>query len=177
VANLNNPQKPAGMKLDGRTLLIGAIVVIAALFILPRLLNTSGTDVNNPGTTTQNQPNQDQPNQDLNPNVNLGNPVTAANIDRDGCPTSTASSFNRNQDVYVVAPGSDIPAGTAVFVSLYRGGQRIEDAPEITADQDYTNTCLNFVFEPVGGAFQPGNYEAEFVINGNAAQSVTFTIE
>jgi hypothetical protein len=169
---MNNPQNPTGLKLDGRTLLIGAIVVIAALFILPRLLNTSGVDVDNPGTTTQNQPSED-----LNPNVNLGNPVTAAGIDRDGCPTNSTSTFNGNDDIYVVAPGSDIPAGTAVFVSLYHNGQRIEDAPEITADQDYTNTCLNFVFEPVDGPFQPGNYEAEFVINGNAADTVTFTVE
>ncbi|MBZ0302806.1 MAG: hypothetical protein K8J31_23885, partial [Anaerolineae bacterium] len=78
--------------------------------------------------------------------------------------------------VYIVAPYSDVPAGTSVFVRLYQDGTPIEDTSEIQADQDYHNTCLNFVFEPIEGTFDPGSYEAEFFVNGNPAQSVNFEI-
>jgi hypothetical protein len=179
MANLNdwnntpNQNPPSsGMKLDGRTLLIGAIILIGALFILPRLLNTDSIATNPPVNAPL-----DNPNQQLDPNVTLGQPVAATGVDRDGCATGASSAFRTTDSIYVVAPNSTVPAGTSVFVRLYRNGQPIEDAPEITADQAYTNTCVNFVFEPVDGPFQAGNYEAEFIINGNAADTVTFSVQ
>jgi hypothetical protein len=62
-------------------------------------------------------------------------------------------------------------------VRLYRDGQPIEDAPELVADRDYTNTCINFVFEAVNQPFQPGAYEAQFIVNGNPGPSVTFNVQ
>jgi hypothetical protein len=170
--NVNEPQKQNGLKLDSRTLVIGAIVIIAALFILPRLLNTNNVNVNDPVNPPAAQ-NQDQP---LDPNITIGNLQAATGIDRDGCATRSTSTFDANEPIYIVAPNSTIPAGTSVFARLYFNGQPLEDLSEITADQDYNNTCLNFVFEPVGAPFQSGSYEAEFIVNGNAAKSVTFTV-
>jgi hypothetical protein len=95
----------------------------------------------------------------------------------DGCATDPRASFEPVEPVFVVAEGSDIPAGTSVFVRLYHEGTPIEDAPEITADQDYTNSCVNFIFEPSQGTtFDQGNYQAEFIINGNPANTVDFEV-
>jgi hypothetical protein len=159
------------LKLDSRTIIIGIIVVLVAIFVLPRLFNTGdlGTDGSQIDDNQQSQP--------LDDDVALGRVVSASSIDRDGCATETTSSFDASEPVYVVAEGSDVPRGTNVFVRLYHEGTPIEDAPEITADQDYNNTCINFVFEPDGATFDPGQYEAEFIINGNAADSVSFDIQ
>lgn len=159
------------LKLDSRTIIIGIIIVIAAIFVLPRLFNTSTIEDNR--TQTGNE----SGGAPLDENVALGRIVSASGIDRDGCATETASTFDSSEPVYVVAEDSDVPSGTSVFVRLYHEGTPIEDAPEITADQDYDNTCINFVFEPEGAAFDPGSYEAEFIINGNPANSVTFEIQ
>jgi hypothetical protein len=156
-------------KLDGRTIAIGLLLLVAAVIFLPRLFNTDATNVQEP----VNQP-LDEANEG---DILLGNPVSASAIDRDGCPVETTNVFSPSEDVFVVAPSSDIPAGTAVFVRLYHEDTPIEDAPEIQADQDYQNTCINFVFEPNDGSFDPGSYEAEFFINGNSADSVQFEIQ
>jgi hypothetical protein len=156
------------MRLDSRTIVIGIIVVLAAIFVLPRLFNTDNVS---------NAPVDDNVgSQTVDENIQLGRVVSATGIDRDGCATSTTTAFETSEPVYVVAEGSDVPSGTSVFVRLYHEGQPIEDAPEITADQDYNDTCINFVFEPEGSAFDPGNYEAEFIVNGNPADSITFEI-
>jgi hypothetical protein len=159
------------LKLDGKTIIIGIIVVIAAILVLPRLFNTSNIADNQ--TQTDTEPGSAP----LDENVALGRIVSSGGIDRNGCATETASTFDASEPVYVVAEDSDVPSGTSVFVRLYHEGTPIEDAPEITADQDYDNTCINFVFEPDGTAFDPGDYEAEFIINGNPANSVTFEIQ
>lgn len=109
-------------------------------------------------------------------NVDLGNVVTASGIDRDGCATNTTSTFDADQPIYVVAENSTVSEGTTVFVRLYHEGEVVEDAPEIQANQNYDNTCINFVFEPTGADFEPGEYEAEFVINGNLADRITFDV-
>jgi len=156
------------MKLNSRTIIIGIIVVILAIFVLPRLFNTN--NVNN--TPVDNNAGS----QSVDDNIQLGRVLSASGIDRDGCATDTTSTFESSQPVYVVAEDSSVPRGTTVFVRLYHDGQPIEDAPEITADQDYNNTCINFVFEPEGSNFDPGNYEAEFIINGIPTESASFEI-
>jgi hypothetical protein len=118
-----------------------------------------------------------QQSEPLDTDIALGRVVSASSIDRNGCATQTSSTFDASEPVYVIAEGSDVPRGTSVFVRLYREGTPIEDAPEITADQDYNDTCINFIFEPEGAAFDPGQYEAEFIINGNTADSVSFEIQ
>lgn len=166
------------LKLDSRTILIGVVVVIAAIFLLPRLFNTSTVNspsVDSPSSNSPSNNTNSPSNQAADDDIQIGRVVSASGVDRDGCPTSSASTFDSNDDIYVVAEDSTIPAGTSVFVRLYREGQPVEDAPEITADQDYTNSCVNFVFEPLED-FEAGDYEAEFIINGNAAESVQFEV-
>lgn len=156
------------MQLNSRTIVIGIIIVIVAIFVLPRLFNTDNVD-NTPADDSAGSQTVDE-------NIDLGRVVSASSIDRDGCATDTTASFEVTEPVYVVAEDMNVPRGTSVFVRLYHEGQPVEDAPEITADQDYNNTCINFIFEPEGSAFDPGSYEAEFIINGNPADSVSFEI-
>jgi len=159
------------MKLDKRTIVIGIIIIIAVFLIGPRLFNTDNV------TPTPDNQVDNRSGQAVDDNIQLGQVVSAQNIDRDGCPVNATTSFETSESVYVVAENSDVPSGTSVFVRLYHEGTPVEDAPEITADQDYTNSCINFVFEPSNGAsFDPGTYEAEFIINGNPAESVSFEI-
>jgi len=154
-------------------LIIIGVVVIAAIILLPRLFGNNSTPA--PTTTL---PQVSQPNSSTsNSNISLGNPVAATGIDKNGCATQTASSFASNKSIYVIAPNSTVPQGTTLFVRLYRDNAAVEDAPEITANQDYSQNCINFVFQPTGANFTPGNYEAQFYVNGNAASSVTFNVQ
>ncbi|MEP6988709.1 MAG: hypothetical protein ABI970_24120 [Chloroflexota bacterium] len=154
-------------------LIIIGVIVVAAIILLPRLFGNNST----PASTTT-LPQVSQPNSSTsNANISLGTPVAATGIDQNGCATQTASSFASNKSIYVVAPNSTVPQGTTLFVRLYRDNAAIEDAPEITANQDYSQDCINFVFQPTGANFTPGNYEAQFYVNGNAASSVTFNVQ
>jgi hypothetical protein len=165
-------------------LIIGLVVIVAVLFIIPRVTpNPSSTPTATPIPTSSQSQSSGQnsssgtSNNSSTSGVELGRIVTSTSVDRDNCPVNPATTFEPVEQVYVVAQDSNIPAGTSVFVRLYLNNQAIEDAPEITADQDSTNSCVSFVFEPETGArFEAGQYEAEFIVNGNAADSVQFQI-
>jgi len=157
------------------SLLIVVVIVIAAALLLPRLFGnntpTTQTNTNNPTIPQQQNPVTN------NANIQLGAPVSAVGIDRNGCATDTTSTFSGSDSIYVVAPDSNVPQGTTVFARLYRNNNPVEDAPQITADKDYSQSCINFVFQPTGADFAPGTYEAQFFVNGNAASSVTFNVQ
>lgn len=164
-------------------LIVGLIVIVGALFIIPRLGpgdasdQTNRLDDNNEVLPPLSGDRQTGSSGTTNSGVQLGRITAAASVDRDGCPVDATNRFEPVEQVYVVAEDSTIPAGTLVFVRLYLNDQPVEDAPEITADQDYNNSCVNFVFEPETGArFEPGSYEAEFIVNGNPVDSVQFQI-
>jgi hypothetical protein len=167
----------SNFKLDGRTIAIIALVVIAAVVFLPRLLGNNGA---------ADSPLGGQGGQEANPRdttvvddgIELGQVVTASNVDRDGCPVDTTSTFNDNTPaVYVVAEDVDVTQGTEVFVRWYHDGEVYEESDPITADQDYQNTCLNFVLQADQiNQLRTGNYEAEFIVNGNPADTVNFQI-
>lgn len=156
-------------------MIIVAVIVVAAALLLPRLFGnntpTTQTNTNNPTIPQQQNPVTN------NANIQLGAPVSAVGIDRNGCATETTSTFSGSDNIYVIAPNSNVPQGTTVFARLYRNNDPIEDAPQITADKDYSQSCINFVFQPTGADFQPGTYEAQFFVNGNAASSVTFNVQ
>jgi len=160
-------------KLDARTIIIGIIIIAGVVLLGPRLFNTNNTQVDLP--TDQNTDIFGSDN--TSDNIEIGNVVTTSAVDMNGCPTDTRADFEPGEEVYVVAEDSDFPAGTSVFVRLYREGTPLEDAPEIQADRDYTNSCVNFIFEPTAGQeFDPGNYQAEFIVNGNSADTVNFEV-
>ncbi len=150
-------------------IIIVVLVIIAAVVLLPRLFN------NNAATTPQTIPAQQNPQTDN--NIQLGAPISTSSLDSSGCAIESQSTFSPNNSIYVVAPESNIPQGTTLFVRLYRDGAAIEDAPQITANQDYFNNCINFVFQPTGQAFDAGSYEAQFFVNGNAGPSVVFNVQ
>ena len=108
--------------------------------------------------------------------IQLGTLVTTGSLDRNGCATESQSIFAPDQDIYVVAPNSKIPSGTSLFVRLYHEDTPIEDAPEITADRDYSDICINYVFQPTGADFVTGNYKAQFFINGNEGPSIELKV-
>jgi hypothetical protein len=110
--------------------------------------------------------------------IRLGEIVTAGSINDLGCAENFDSTFDEADRIYVVAEDSDFPQGTDVFVRLYHNGDAVEDAPEITADQDYENTCVNFLFVPENGeVFDAGDYDAEFFVNGEESGSVSFVVQ
>lgn len=163
-------------KLDGKTILIGIAIVIAIFVIGPMIFgNGDNGDTNDNNQDTSD--NGDVSSQSVDDGIFLGSAVIAEQIDRDGCAVNTVSRLDNASSFYVVAPNSEVPSGTDVFVRLYRDGIAIEDLPVITANQDYDSTCLNFMFETINGRdFDNGEYEAEFWVNGNSYNSVSFEI-
>jgi hypothetical protein len=161
------------IRLDGRTIGIGLIVLVGVFLILPRLFGGGNDDTN------RNDNDRVLPGGNggvVNENISLGNPTTALAVDADGCPVDETGDFRASDDIYVVAPNSSIPQDTGVFVRLYRDGEPVEDTREIVADRDYNDTCINFVFESNEGSFERGSYEAEFYVNGNAADTIRFEV-
>lgn len=165
---LNTPQKKWGCG----TIAVVILMVCGAIYLIPQFLG--GNDSVEP----TNIPNSGNPIADnSSSNISLGSLEIAEQIDRDGCAFNRVSSFGSVQRFYVVAPNSSFPAGTTVFARLYRDGVAVEDLPMITANQAYSNSCINFVFETVNGAsFESGTYEAEFWVNGNSYNSISFNI-
>lgn len=163
-------------KFGCRTIGIGIVIVLAIAVIGPMLFgngNNNNNDSNNRETTRG----DDVSSQSVDDGIFLGPAVVAEQIDRDGCAVNTVSRLNDVDSFYVVAPNSEVPSGTDVFVRLYRDDIAIEDLPVITANQDYDSTCLNFMFETINGQdFENGEYEAEFWVNGNASNTVSFEI-
>lgn len=181
-----------------RTAAIVTIVVIIGLLLVGRFV--TGMMDNNPSTTTtttneglpqngsdtntynsttngsaQRLPQNSDPSFDTS---GLGPVVTANNVDRDNCAVDTTTTFNSGDPVYVVLEDSAFPSGTTLFARLYRNNVAVEDTRELTASENYDNTCVSFVFEPSASAeiWQPGTYEAEFFVNGNSYRSTTFEV-
>jgi len=172
-----------------RTAAIVTIVVIIGLLLLGRFVTgmmgnndtpTTSDTINNTnsGNTQLNPSNNTTTNNTTTNTNNLGPVVAAHNVDRDNCAVDATTSFDNNDPVYVVLEDSQLPQGTAMFARLYQDGKAIEDSKELTADQDYNNTCVSFVFEPTARAevWATGDYEVEFYVNGNSYQSTAFQI-
>lgn len=167
----------SNFRLDGRTIAIGVLVLIAAVVFLPRLLGGN----NEPQPSSQMQPSGPTANPRdttiVDDGIELGRVVTATNIDRNGCATDVTSTFAPGDIVYVVAENSDVTEGTAVFVRWYLDNELYEESDQIVADQDYQDTCINFTLEPDQlDQLRSGSYEAEFIINGNPANTVAFQV-
>lgn len=164
-----------GFKLNGRTIAIGVVVLLAIFVIGSQLLNRG-----NDNTQTPLAPNNGSDTAiDQGENIEVGQLVSSSGIDREGCPVDTVSTFSRSDEIFVVATNSDIPAGTDVFARLFRENQPVEDSVVITADQDYENTCIYLAFEATSGAevLDTGNYEAQLIVNGNPGPSVNFQVQ
>jgi hypothetical protein len=168
MKQLNTPQKKWGCG----TIAVAILMVCGAFYLFPRIFG--GNDTVQPTDVVDNG-NSD--NQNSSSDIHLGSLEISEGIDRDGCATDNVSSLRNVSSFYVIAPDSAFPSGTTVFARLYRDGTAIEDLPAITADQDYSNSCINFVFETTNGDnFESGDYEAEFFVNGNSYDTISFSI-
>jgi hypothetical protein len=111
------------------------------------------------------------------PSIRLGQMYTALAVDANGCPLDTASAFYRDDRIYVGAEQSDIARGAEAFLRVYRDGQPVEDTPLIQADRDL-RTCIWFELTPSNSVgFEPGDYQAELIVNGQVADQVAFRVE
>lgn len=159
-------------KIGCTTGIIIVLMICGAMYLIPQLLGGQNSDeptvsVNEGNDVIQNIPD----------NITLGALEIAENIDRDGCAVNNFSSLQGVNNFYVIAPNSEFPSGTTIFARLYQDGVAIEDLPLITANQDYSSSCINFVFETANGNnFRAGEYEAEFWVNGNAYNNIRFNI-
>lgn len=106
----------------------------------------------------------------------LGQMYSAVQIDQNGCPVDATNQFYTNETIFVGLEQSQIPQGTDMFVRLSHEGQPVEDAPPIQADRDI-QSCVWFEFQPGGVAgFEPGDYEAELVVNGSRVDTIAFEV-
>lgn len=169
-----NGNKPFG--LGKGALIIGLLIFVGILFALPRLFG--GDDDDSPAQINQPDNAPEQPLSNDVVSAEIGDLVVASSIDNNGCAADRSNSFSTGDTIYIVAEDSDIPASSTLFVRLYANGEAVEDSQELTADDDYIDTCANFLFEPVEGAsFDAGEYEAELFVNGNPHGTVSFNVE
>jgi hypothetical protein len=167
----NAPNTRPGMpQLSQRNIIIIGLVVLAAIFLLPRLLNTGGSNDPNTDRGTNND------GQTTAADYNIGDVVVSPGITSAGCATESVTSFSPNERIYLVAENSDVPANTDIFGRLYYEGQEVEDSDVITSDRDYTDSCFNIWFESDSG-FDSGDYTAQFFINGNAGPEINFEVQ
>lgn len=164
--------QPQGKAPSGMTIIIGIVVVLVILFIGSRLLSGGG---NTPAPTSIPEQEEEVQQENSDEGLNLGEVVVAENIDRDGCAVDVTDSFGENDPIYAVLSDSAMPEGTTVFARLYHDDVTVEDSDEITAPEDYTNICVNFVFENDEG-WDSGDYEIEFFVNGNPYESANFSV-
>jgi hypothetical protein len=163
------------LKLDGRTVAIGVVVLLVLLFLGFQLFGNRGADStaeNQNPTAVQENPSAGEPAT----NPSLGTVVASSSIDQEGCPGESTTTFDSGDTIYVGVTDSDIPEGTDMFARLFYEGEPLEDTDVITADADYS--CVAFAFEATSGAevLESGSYEAQLFVNGNPGDSVSFDV-
>ena len=177
-----------GLRLSGRTIAIGVLIILVLIVVGSQLLGGQGND--NEGLATT-MPFSAPTTEGFAENLcmdgawNCSRAVSARATAlpmcccADGCAVDTTDQFAGTDEVYVVVEDSDIPAGTTVFARLFREGQPLEDADVITADRDYDNTCIYFVFAATddAGSLEPGVYEAQIIVNGNPGERISFEVQ
>ena len=110
--------------------------------------------------------------------VDLGRVVMAEGIGADNAPVGETDTFNDTQDyIYMVAEADYIASGTTLFARWYREGEPLEDSSEITANQDYENTYIEFHLENLQDRMATGDYSVQLFANGNPIEEVEFTVE
>ena len=123
------------------------------------------------------QAEREQQNEQVTQGVDLGSIVTAEGIGNDNRPVSETDTFDSSQDyIYVVAEIDFLEEGTTLFARWYRDDEPLEDSSEITADQDYRDTYLEFHLENLENRFEEGDYRVEILANGNVVGEADFQI-
>lgn len=102
--------------------------------------------------------------------------VTAAGVGDDDCAAGTTSEFSpTSTEIYVVATGFNIAAGTTIQSNWLRG-----DAPltsfEFAPGSAVNGACIWFFANQSDFAFETGTYRIDLLIGGALAGSVTFEV-
>jgi hypothetical protein len=119
-----------------------------------------------------------QDNAALTEGVELGRVVMAEGIGANNEPVGETSTFNNSQDyIYVVAEADYIASGTTFFARWYRDGEPIEDSSELTANQNYEDTYIEFHLENLQRTMASGDYSVQIFANGNPIEEVEFQVE
>jgi hypothetical protein len=170
MKRLDTPQKKWGCG----TIAVAILMICGAIYLFPRIFGGGDNAQPDDNSDTSNEVAESQ---SSSADVDLGDLEISEEIDRDGCAVNDVSSLDNVERFYIIAPNSEVPEGTRIFARLYRGTDIVEDLAEITANQDYNSTCINFAFESTNGEFEEGDYEVEFFVNGNAYSSINFSID
>lgn len=110
--------------------------------------------------------------------ADLGRVVMAEGIGQDNAPVGETDRFSSSQDyIYVIAEADYIEEGTTLFARWSRDGEPFEDSSEITADQDYQDTYVEFHLENLQNRMESGDYSVQLFVNGNPVEEVDFTVE
>jgi hypothetical protein len=164
--------------LDRKSIIV-IVGILAVVVIGSFLMSRGGTAEDDLNTNTDDQIGETDDREnfaDETSGVDLGRIVIAENIDRDSCPVDSASTLDSDTDqFYVVSQDTTFEQGSDFFVRLYRDGQAVEDSPLVAAEDNYEDICIYAVFQSDGG-FDRGDYEAEFIVNGNPSESVEFSV-
>lgn len=104
--------------------------------------------------------------------------VTTTSVGAKNAPGPATASFPAASSIiYAVIEGINIPVGTSLFARWSRGGTPFEDSAQITANQQYINTFIEFHLQPKSGTtLQTGNYTVQFFVNGNPGPQANFTV-
>jgi hypothetical protein len=57
------------------------------------------------------------------------------------------------------------------------GSATVEDSSEVTADQDYRDTYVEFHLENLNDRLETGDYSVQLFVNGNPVETVDFRVE
>jgi hypothetical protein len=177
--NPNNPNPaPGGFKLDAKTIIIGLVVIVVVFLAFRGLGGGNNPEPTNNAPLSNDAPtsgqDQGEPEDD---GIDLGEVVVATSIDDVGCPVDVVDAFEPSTlPFYAVARESNIAEGTDVFARLSRGNENLQDTAEITAPENLEDTCITFEFDPASIALEPGEYQVQFFVNGNAADTAEFEV-
>lgn len=110
--------------------------------------------------------------------ADLGRIVMAEGIGQNNEPVGETDSFSASQDyIYMVAEADYIAQGTTLFARWSRDGEPFEDSSEITADQDYQDTYVEFHLENLQSRMESGDYSVQLFVNGNPVEEIEFTVD
>lgn len=110
--------------------------------------------------------------------ADLGRIVMAEGIGQNNEPVGETDSFSASQDyIYMVAEADYIEQGTTLFARWSRDGEPFEDSSEITADQDYQDTYVEFHLENLQSRMESGDYSVQLFVNGNPVDEIEFTVD
>src|SRR5205085_1426177 len=107
------------------------IGLLALLLLVLAACDLSSPSVSGPGATTTS-------------GASVASFVTAKGIGNKNVPQNGTTVFSSGDTVYAVAQFTRLPQGTKIFARWSANGTVKEDTSEVTANQDYTNTYVEF---------------------------------